>query len=183
MRQVLPSKSATLLGWAVSAASRLSSRFALAIEGLREHWMLRQELGQLEAHGDLERVLTDAGISRSDLPHLTSGHPGAARQLNDMMEHVGIDSARLPPTTAPGATLREMQWKCASCETWRECREWLASHATDNRYRAFCPNAHALDALAEGQASDQPEGHAEGACCCSSFGILRELEQIRGQAL
>jgi uncharacterized protein YjiS (DUF1127 family) len=135
----------------VSTSSRLPSRMALVVEAWRERWGLERELGRLDAQGELDRVLSDAGLSRSEMPQLMNAHPGAARQFAGMMEHVGVDKTGLPATVATSLALREMQRQCNSCETWQECREWLASHAADDGYRTFCPNAHTFEELRDRQ--------------------------------
>jgi hypothetical protein len=162
------------LDQAVQALARLPSNFMLTIEDWRERSSLARELDGLAAHGELGRTLIEAGLSPSDVPRLLKGHPGAGRQLPEMMRRVGIDTAILPTTPE----IREIEWRCTDCRSWRQCREWLASDDGDHGYRAFCPNATALERVRDRQelrraGRDRPAGGRSG--------ILRELDAMRGQ--
>src|SRR5579859_8206644 len=103
------------LDQAAHAVTRLPSRLMLTLEDWREHSSLAGELDALAAHGELDRTLTEAGLSSSDVPRLLKGHPGAARQLPEMMRRVGIDPTRLPITPET----REIEWRCTDCRSWR----------------------------------------------------------------
>lgn len=152
MTHPISSSRGTWLSRAAVAASRFSSRILLAVEGVHERSVLEHELVRLDAQGDLERVLSDAGMSRSEMSRLINGHPGASGQLAEMMGRVGADRTDLHATAAARSALRAVERECTSCDSWRECRGWLASHATDNGYRAFCPNAETLEEMREQQA-------------------------------
>jgi hypothetical protein len=138
------------------------------IEGWREHALLRRELESLEARGELERTLVDSGIGRGGLPLLMRAHPGAPGQLARMMRRLGLDRAALTRSAGMAESLREMEWQCGACTDWRKCRAWLASGDAPERYREFCPNAQALDALRCGVTS-------------GTSGVLAELEQAKGE--
>ena len=107
--------------------------------GMLARAQLRQELGELEFHGDLDRVLTDAGLTHAQLQHLVAAHPDSSELLKGMLARV-----RLERDEIPGYTLRELGWTCVGCTDKRRCREWL-SGGDDTEYRAFCPNAASID--------------------------------------
>jgi hypothetical protein len=105
----------------------LTDRILVIIEGWRERRRLRRELNDLPL----------------DIPRLMKAHPGASRQLADMMRRLGIDRAAMPHMPR----LRDIEWRCGECKNWRKCRRWLASRDAADEYRAFCPNAEAYDEL------------------------------------
>lgn len=179
MMELSHSDRPTWLDKLATAVTRLPVRAALALEGLREKAVLKRELQFLDENHELDRVLSDVGLTHGELPGLLQAHPGAARQFTAMMARVGVDAARLPNDVATSVALRDMERRCASCEAWRECRDWFAFDGADDRYRHFCPNGHALEELRDGQASaaaapDRRRGWQSG--------ILRELDEILGQA-
>jgi hypothetical protein len=108
--------------------------------GMRARAQLRQELGQLELHGALDRVLTDAGLTHAQLRHLVAAHPESSELLKGMLARL-----RLGRDEIPSYTLREMGWTCVGCTDKRRCREWLSGGGDDTEYRGFCPNAAFLD--------------------------------------
>ena len=46
-------------------------------------------------------------------------------------------------------TFRELQRRCASCESREECELGLADDCADVAWHAYCPNAAILNALGE----------------------------------
>jgi hypothetical protein len=135
---------------AFASIAQLPDRIMLAIEGWRERSRLRRDLDGLEQRGDLERTLADSGIALSDVPRLMRAHPGSARQLDEMMQRLGLDRDSQPRAAA----LREMEWQCSACADWRTCRTWLASREAQGDYHAFCPNADVLDKLRGSEITD-----------------------------
>ena len=107
--------------------------------GMWARAQLRQELGQLELHGDLDRVLTDAGLTHAQLRHLVAAHPDSSELLKRTLTRLGLERDDIP-----SYTLRDLGWTCVGCTDKRRCREWLSS-GDDTEYRAFCPNAALLD--------------------------------------
>src|SRR5690348_5498302 len=141
-------------GWMQRVAAALSqagSRVSDAVDAWRERRGLARELAQLDAHGEFDRTLADNGLSSSDVPRLMHAHPGAARQLANMMSRLGVDRRRLVVTPAVAGELRDIEWRCGECRSWRQCRAWLDSEEAPERYRSFCPNTDALDRLRERQ--------------------------------
>jgi hypothetical protein len=141
-------------GWMESASAALS-RTAGRISGILAAWRERRDLTrefeQLRSCGEYDRMLADNGLSSSDVPRLMHAHPGAARQLADMMSRLGVDRRRFVVTPAVAGELRDIEWRCGECRSWRQCRAWLDSGRTAGGYRSFCPNAGALDRLRDRQ--------------------------------
>ena len=108
-------------------------------EGARARAKLRAELEALEAKGELDIVLAEAGLTRSQLNLMVAGHPDAGQLLTSM-----LDRLRLDRSVIPADTIREMGWACTICDDKRRCREWLAD-GEEGGYRAFCPNTLQLD--------------------------------------
>jgi uncharacterized protein YjiS (DUF1127 family) len=158
-----------------SLPERLARWFAGCIEGWRERARLRSEFARLAQQGELDRTLADSGIAPSDVPRLMHAHPGTPQQLRRMMARLGIDRARFSRSKTVADVIREMEWRCGECADWRHCRAWLESGAPAETYRAFCPNAAALDHLRcrEVETSAGAPPH-----CC---GLLAELEAAKGE--
>jgi hypothetical protein len=162
---------------AVLAVSRLPSCLMLAVEEWRGHFQLECELADLAAHGALDRALADVGLSQSEIPRLLKGHPGAVRRLTEVMRRAGINAADL----AHDQALKEIEWRCIECRSWRQCRAWLASNETGDGYRAFCPNLNAFDEIRRERVSRQSEERRPHSADTRGGGILNELETLKGQ--
>jgi len=142
----------------------------------REHFALECELAELAAHGALDHALADVGLSRSEMPRLLKGHPGAIRQLTEMTQRAGINAAVL----ARDQSLKEIKWRCIECRSWRQCRAWLAANETGDGYRVFCPNVDAFDEMRKREVSVLSEPHCPHAADLEG-GILTELEAVKGE--
>jgi hypothetical protein len=119
---------------------RMGAALGRWTRGMWARAQLRHELGELEAHGELDRVLTDAGLSRSQLRHLVAAHPDSSELLKEMLARL-----RLRRDDIQSFTLRELGWTCVGCTDRQRCREWLSGSDDETEYRAFCPNAAVLD--------------------------------------
>jgi uncharacterized protein YjiS (DUF1127 family) len=162
-------------GWTRKTESglrRLPEWLRLTFEGWREHARLRREMAELEQRGELDRTLSDAGLSQSDVPRLMQAHPQTPQQLAQMMRRLGLERARLPQDAGTAAELRAMEWRCAGCGEWRHCRAWLAEGSEAENYHRFCPNAAALDELRR----------AVAAARSAPQGVLAELALTHGEA-
>ena len=113
------------------------SRF---VDGTRKRRQLRLELAQLAAMGDLDAVLADVGLARSQVEPLIEGCAGSRELLDRMLARLGIDAAQLTIED-----LRDMTWTCTTCPDKRKCREWLAEAEETADFHSFCPNAGHLD--------------------------------------
>jgi hypothetical protein len=122
----------TIRGW----ASRLQSA-ALAA---RERNALRIELADLEARGELDRTLADAGLTRAQVPAVVRSHPNACHLMARMMDELGIDAESVDAADS----MHDAAWRCTTCTEKRVCAEWLA-HPRDAAWRAFCPNADTFE--------------------------------------
>jgi uncharacterized protein YjiS (DUF1127 family) len=158
-----------------SLPARLARRVAGLIEGWRERARLRSEFARLAQQGELDRTLADSGIAPSDVPRLMHAHPGTPQQLRRMMARLGIDRTRFSRSRALADAVREMEWRCGECADWRHCRVWLDSGAPAETYRAFCPNAAALDQL-RCRAVETSAGEPPHRC-----GLLAELDAAKGE--
>jgi uncharacterized protein YjiS (DUF1127 family) len=104
---------------------------------------LRQELAHLEEAGALDAVLSDAGLSRSEVPTIVENHPGAAQRLAGMLSRLGIRSAA---AARGSAQMQSIQRTCLLCRASARCDRWLHGSSNDDP-RRFCPNADAFDEL------------------------------------
>jgi uncharacterized protein YjiS (DUF1127 family) len=108
----------------------------------RERHALQNELAALEANGELDAALADAGLNRSQVPTLLGGGPQGAELMARMTRRLGVDPARLPA----GVDRREVAWNCVVCGEKTRCEHWLDSGAKDEAWRSFCPNADTFTA-------------------------------------
>ncbi len=132
---------------AFSSFRRVRDWACLTIESWRARSQLRRELNELDLRGELGRTLHDTGMTWSDISRLMRAHPHTQQQLAQRMQHLGIDRSALLSRPSGIEALRAMEWQCGECKNWRKCRAWLASGDGPESYRAFCPNAAALDDL------------------------------------
>jgi hypothetical protein len=109
------------------------------IKGGRERRRLKRELAQLAAMGDLDAVLADVGLARSQIGPLVAAGADSGELLERMLARLGLDANRLPVETR-----RDMQWTCMTCRDKRHCRHWLAD-VDQSDFHGFCPNAPELD--------------------------------------
>jgi uncharacterized protein YjiS (DUF1127 family) len=144
----------------------------LTVEGWREHARFRREMAELDQRGELDRTLSDAGLSQSDMPRLMQAHPQTPQQLAQMMRRLGLERARMPQDPGTAAELRAMEWQCGACSAWRHCRAWLDAGGEAEDYHRFCPNAAALDELRR----------AVAAARAAPQGVLAELAASHGEA-
>jgi hypothetical protein len=121
------------------------SRF---VKGGRKRRQLKRELAQLAAMGQLDGVLADVGLVRSQVQSLIAGSADPNDRLDKMLDRLGIDAARLPIES-----LRDMAWSCMNCRAKRHCRQWLSDNKGPD-FHSFCPNAAELD---DGLRKQHPE--------------------------
>ena len=125
----------------MTTLQHLRQTIADLVAGHRERRQLRRELAQLAALGQLDPVLADLGLARSQVEPLLAGC-GDHELFDRMLERLGID-----PATLPVEEVREMRWACTRCDDTRSCRHWLVD-GDDGGFHRFCPNADALERAA-----------------------------------
>jgi uncharacterized protein YjiS (DUF1127 family) len=110
-------------------------------------WMARErarsELESLAATGELDQVLSDVGLTRSDLPALLAHAPDSDVGLQQMAARLGISSQAL----ALAGGRRDLQRRCLSCEAKKPCEHWLEDEVAPEGAPSFCPNAEELNAI------------------------------------
>lgn len=155
------------------------SRF---VKGGRKRRQLKRELAQLAAMGELDAVLADVGLVRSQVQPLIAGSADPNDRLDKMLDRLGIDAARLPIET-----LREMAWTCLNCRGKRHCRQWLSDNKGPD-FHSFCPNAAELDdALSKQQPelaspTRQAPPAGRGPCDGSFYPSADELQRMQAEA-
>lgn len=117
----------------------LQQTISRLVKGGRKRRQLKRELAQLAAMGQLDAVLADAGLVRSQVEPLIAAAGDRHDQLDKMLDRLDIDPARLPVES-----LRDMAWTCMNCRGKRRCRQWL-SDSNGPDFHSFCPNAAELD--------------------------------------
>jgi hypothetical protein len=130
------------------------------IDNGRKRRQLKRELAQLAAMGDLDAVLADIGLARSQVGPLLAEGPESSDLLDRMLARLGIDAARLAPEIQ-----RDMTWTCLACPDKRQCRRWLADRVGVD-FHSFCPNAPALDRASSEQGLPLSAGRPAGETYC-----------------
>lgn len=123
-----------------AARARVAERY--------RHWRarsrLRRELAELPA-SEFDRVLADAGMSRSDLATMFGGRAGNRGLMARMMAHFGLRMNQVP--VAYWGALKDAERVCAYCKSDGRCRRWLNWGAKNDAPRLFCPNAELFDEM------------------------------------
>ncbi|HWI28948.1 MAG TPA: DUF6455 family protein [Stellaceae bacterium] len=109
---------------------------------LRERRRLRDEFAALEAYGQLDTILQEAGATRGVIDAILRAHPDTPQRLAAMLKRLGISRDRL---RAAGAQ-HDVEFTCTICETTGKCEHWLRSGKASG-YEAFCPNAETFKSL------------------------------------
>ena len=122
-------------GWLSRQVEHISDWF--------ERDRLHRELETLSLIGELDAVLADAGLTRSDLPLLLEHDPEEMAGLEQMAQRLGIAPEQL--TAAVGR--HDLQWRCLTCDDKKLCKRWLADHESAEAAPDFCPNAVDLNAI------------------------------------
>lgn len=117
-----------------------ASRLQHAAAAARERNLLRTELADLAARGELDRALTEVGLTRAQLPILVKNFPDACHLLARMMGRLGIDAE----TVERVGSMHEVVWRCTACAARRRCAAWL-DHPDDKGWRSFCPNVETFE--------------------------------------
>lgn len=123
----------------MTALQDLKREIGRLFRGERKRRHLERELAQLAAMGELDAVLADVGLVRSQAEPLIAGSADTNYRLDKMLDRLGIDVARLPIES-----LRDMVWTCMNCGGKRHCRQWL-SDSKGPDFHSFCSNAAELD--------------------------------------
>lgn len=95
---------------------------------------------------DVATVARDSGLEPSQLRALSRAGAGGADLLPRMLTALGIDPNTLK--TIDVYVARDLQATCSLCTSKSRCRRSLTAGTAATAYRAFCPNAATLGALA-----------------------------------
>jgi hypothetical protein len=106
-------------------------------------WWMRGELDRLDQR-ELQRVGAELGLTASDLRDLAARGPEAAALLAQRMTALGL--TRSDVERAALGLMRDLERTCACCGLKRRCEADLASRRADHGWKAYCPNAIALEA-------------------------------------
>ena len=108
---------------------------------------LRETLDRLGPEA-IDRDLSDAGLSRSDLPTILGGRAHRrTRLMEPMMAHFHVDSQKLAPRY--WGALRDAERVCQHCSNSSRCIRWLEWGRRNDAPRVFCPNATLFDEMAQ----------------------------------
>ena len=105
---------------------------------------LRAELRHMP-QDERPRVLSDVGLTESDIDHLIADHPGPETLLPGWLAVAGVDRGHV--RDAHPAVLRDMQRVCSRCGAWKRCQSALERGETYAAHSDYCPNAATIDEL------------------------------------
>jgi len=152
------------------------------VKGGRKRRQLKRELAQLAAVGELDAVLADVGLVRSQVAPLIARSADPNDRLDKMLRRLGLGVTRLPIES-----LRDMAWTCMNCRGKRHCRQWL-SDSKGPDFHSFCPNAAELDDALSKQHSElasstrQPPPAGRSPCDGSSYPSADDLRRMQAEA-
>lgn len=106
----------------------------------RRRSTFRQEIAELDRSGNLEIILEDLGLSRSEMDQIARNYPESERLLPQMANCCGIDLGKLD-----AHVLFDLRHTCSLCPAHRACRQFLAKN--DRGAASFCPNRTLLQKL------------------------------------
>lgn len=118
-------------------------RLSRALRNANARAELQREFAHLEEAGALDSVLSDVGLSRSEMPVIVENHPEAGKRLAGMLTRLGIRAAA-EKRSAP--EMQAIQRTCLLCRASARCDRWLHGSSHDDP-RRFCPNAEAFDEI------------------------------------
>jgi len=104
---------------------------------------LRDEIDCLDRGGELDGVLGECNLSRSDIETIVKGDRRASRRLEQMLERLDLtDRLR----TSERSWSRDIQVVCMRCQATGQCDHWLRGGQKEGM-ADFCPNAETFNAL------------------------------------
>ena len=112
----------------------------------RTRGRLKRELSRFSEQ-ELDRILADAGLSRSDLDTMLDGGADNHTLMSAMMAHFGAPTG--DEVFRYWGALRDAERVCTHCSSVKRCRRWLDWGAKNDAPRVFCPNAELFDEMAE----------------------------------
>jgi hypothetical protein len=109
----------------------------------RAHQCARAEREGQAPTAELDQVLADVGLNRSDLPAILALDPDSPEGLRQMAARLGIS----PQTLALGGGQRELRRRCLDCRDKDPCGQWLKQAQAPEAAPGFCPNAAELSRI------------------------------------
>jgi hypothetical protein len=122
----------------------LRIRLTQFIDGLRSRARNSRDFSGLDAAAT-ERLLSDVGLSMSDMSALTKPHAGPTVLLPQRLDLVGIDIRYLEKDDP--ITLKDLQRSCLRCASWRSCARDLARGEAQSGLDSYCLNATLIDQI------------------------------------
>lgn len=136
-----------------------AARLQHAAAAARERNLLRTELADLAARGELDRALAEIGLTRAQLPTLVRNYPDACHLLTRMMDRLGVDVE----TIERAGSMHDVVWRCTACAARRRCAAWL-DDPDDGGWRTFCPNFETFAQALARSPGAEPRGGSRPAC-------------------
>lgn len=128
--------------------------FLVGLEKKLANWHSRQPI-QYDAE-DAERIARELGLSVSELSEIVAYGSERPDLLRHRMTLLGLDPDNVAAFEA--ALVRELQIRCAQCDSRRQCLLDFARTSNDPYWagwREYCPNAATLNMLSTLQICSQ----------------------------
>lgn len=106
----------------------------------------RAAMAELSAlnHGELERMVHDAGVTYGDLLVLAKQNGDAAALLYRRLKLADMDASKIDP-----AVMRDLQRCCTLCEVKKQCVHDLQDNPKPASWPQYCPNQPTIEALTD----------------------------------
>jgi Family of unknown function (DUF6455) len=122
------------------------SLLARAFDWLKVRMAQDNELASL-SRADLQLLAIDIGVTEADLRQIIPQVHNHGELMDKMMCACGLEPASV--RRAFSGVVRDMEVTCARCRDSGRCYRELEAGTSSARYRVFCANASAIDALLE----------------------------------
>lgn len=128
----------------VSTSPRQSGLLQSLTDAWTRYRKRRNAMAELQSlgHGELERMVQDAGVTFSDLLALAKRGGDAASLLYQRLEQAGIDFKKID-----SAVMRDLQRCCTLCESKGRCAHDLEKSTKAASWPDYCPNRDTIAAL------------------------------------
>jgi hypothetical protein len=129
---------------------------------IRSWWHRNATLRQLDHcdERDVQRILHDLNVTRSDLAHAVTRGAYPKLLLPEMVRALGLRAETLKAEHP--SVVADLRRVCSQCPDSGRCRHELDADTAATNYHEFCRNAATLDALLAEAARGATSRHAPG---------------------
>jgi uncharacterized protein YjiS (DUF1127 family) len=128
--------------------SELQSSFHGLMGSLRgkwkTYWEKRAAINELAKcdPSEIARLAEDLGVSSAELRFLAASDKRAAELLMRRLQALQVDPKSIDP-----AVMRDLQLRCAQCESKKRCARNLANKPSAASRSEYCPNEQTIEVV------------------------------------